>query len=98
MYIYRSYLPTKIADSETLLGEISVHSFRSAGGDREGGDEVYESQLRELGGKLLSVWEKLLNDRCEAWELSLSIMYLSWCLIMRECIDNGKPQAQCTLN
>lgn len=66
MHIYRSYLPKKIADSETLLGEISVYSFRSAGGNREGGDEVYESQLQKFGGKLLSVWEKLLNDCCEA--------------------------------
>lgn len=66
MYIYRSYLPKKIADSETILGEISVYSFRSAGGDREGGDEVYESQLQKFGGKLLFVWEKLLKYRCEA--------------------------------
>lgn len=38
-----------------------MYSFCSAGGDREGGDEVHESQLQELGGEFLSVWEKLLS-------------------------------------
>lgn len=38
-----------------------MYSFRSAGGDRQGGDEVHESQLRELGGQFLPVWEKLLS-------------------------------------
>ena len=27
---------------------------------------MYESQLQKLGRKLLSVWEKLLNDSCKA--------------------------------
>lgn len=54
-----------------------MYSVRSARGNCEGGNEVYESQLQELGGKLLSVWEKLLNDCCYAWAVSLSILYSS---------------------
>lgn len=52
-----------------MTGEIVVYSLCSAGGDRQGGDEVHESQLRELGGEFLSVWEKLLSwlVACKAW-------------------------------
>lgn len=63
-----------------------MHSFRSAGGNCKGGDEVHESQLQKRGGELLSLWEKLLNDDCKACEISLSIMYFS-CVWFNEGIE-----------
>ena len=38
-----------------------MYPIRSARRPRKGGDEMHESQLREPGGKFLSLWEKLLN-------------------------------------